>query len=215
MIEAANHANQMLSVLMIDVDNFKKINDTHGHPKGDGVLKEIAARIAAIAASKGHVYRYGGDEFMVVLPNHDANEATVVAERMRRQVESTPVEGMSATGSFGVAVFPEHGATAADIISSADSAMYDAKKHGNNLVRISGEPPPGPDKRREPKRKLAMPGTLSDDRKTALRETYFRQGSIRCPNDGATLEVQEIPRGDDFHTGLLVHCRMCGLQEEL
>ena len=80
-----------LSVVMIDLDHFKRINDTHGHQRGDAVLSAVGACIDSVAAGKGKIYRYGGEEILMLLPNHTPEEAVAVAERVRRQIESAPI----------------------------------------------------------------------------------------------------------------------------
>ena len=161
-ITEAAASKQPLSLIMVDIDHFKNVNDSYGHPKGDTVLAGVAACIASVVAGKGRVYRYGGEEILVVLMNHDVQEATAVAERARRELESQRIADISVTASFGVGTFPVHGSSSEEVIEAADKAMYDAKDRGRNLVRIFGEPAPKPDKIREPERKLPPPGVLTD-----------------------------------------------------
>ena len=131
---------QPLSLIMVDIDHFKNVNDSHGHLKGDAVLAGVATLIASVVAGKGRVYRYGGEEILVVLMNHDVQEATAVAERARRELESARIADLSITASFGIGTFPVHGSGSKEVIKAADEAMYDAKNRGRNLVRVSGEP---------------------------------------------------------------------------
>ena len=210
--EAAN-SGRPLSLVMADIDHFKAVNDTHGHQVGDAVLAGVAVCIATIAEGKGRAYRYGGEEIALVPNNHDAREATAVAERARRQLESIRIANLSVTASFGVGTFPDHGRTSAEIIKAADTALYDAKNRGRNLVRVFQEPPPT-DKVREPERKLPEPGVLTEQQKAHLRQQHFRGSPISCPRDGAILSVEEITEIDSATVRLLVWCKMCGLEEE-
>jgi len=204
-----------LSVIMADIDHFKRVNDTHGHQKGDSVLAEVAARIASVAEGKGLAYRYGGEELVVLLGNHSTQEAIAVAERMRRELESAQIAGLAVTASFGVSTFPEHGGNSAEVIKAADTALYDAKNRGRNLVRVFGEPEPAKAPR-QPERKLPVPGSLTERQKDELRKQYFRSHSIRCPEDDAALDVQEITQASAHPiTRLLVWCKLCGLSGEL
>lgn len=129
-----------LSLLFLDVDNFKKLNDAHGHGEGDGVLKAIAGvmknrlRISDIAS------RYGGEEFVVILPETGKAGALTIAEELRRLVEGYPFRGKESqilgtvTVSIGVASFPEDGGDVAGLVHAADQALFRAKKGGRNIV---------------------------------------------------------------------------------
>jgi diguanylate cyclase (GGDEF)-like protein len=201
---------------MVDIDHFKKVNDTHGHPKGDAVLIETAAAIISIVEGKGRAYRYGGEEIAILLPNHNTQEAIAVAERARRTLEGAPISGLTITASFGIGVFPDHGSTDAELVSAADKALYDAKNRGRNLVRAFGEPPPAqPDKAREPERKPPTPGGLTEEEKERLRLLHFRGQAITCPNDGAILRVNESQTIGSARATLFAHCRMCGWNQQL
>ncbi len=211
----AQLAKHPLSLIMVDIDHFKKVNDTHGHQKGDEVLSGVAECLLSITQNKGRVYRYGGEEMVVVLRNYDPQEASVVAERIRRNLESRPISDISVTASFGVGTFPDHGNSIVQIIKAADTALYDAKNRGRNLVRIFGEPEPPKDKIREPERKLPSNSALTENEKRMLREQYFRGSAIRCPRDKAILKVDESTEIGKATATLFIWCRMCGLTEEL
>jgi diguanylate cyclase (GGDEF)-like protein len=213
--EAAK-SKRPLSLIFMDIDRFKAINDAYGHQVGDAVLVGAAQCIEGVAAGKGSTYRYGGEEIVIVLPNHDVQETIAVAERARRCLESTRLNDLAVTASFGVSTFPEHGRFAKEIIEAADKAMYDAKDRGRNLVCVFGEPAPQSTKGREPERKAPTPGVLTEKQRNELRETYFRGGTIRCPRDGAILTVSEsTPVAPVPITTLLVMCKMCGLVERI
>ena len=124
---------QPASLVMADIDHFKKVNDAHGHPVGDAVLIEVARRLNLVAKGKGEAYRFGGEEFAVLLANHTAEEALAVAERARRGVESSPAGGVSVTSSYGVAAVPTHASSMDQWLKAADAALYDAKHMGRNL----------------------------------------------------------------------------------
>jgi diguanylate cyclase (GGDEF)-like protein len=130
---AAEEANMPLSLCLIDVDDFKRVNDHHGHPAGDRVLSQVAARLR----QGGEAFRLGGDEFAVLLPDHDEatalETATSIVERLR-SMELDRSERI--TVSAGLATFPVQGGGRDELIRLADSALYWAKEHGKNRVRI-------------------------------------------------------------------------------
>jgi diguanylate cyclase (GGDEF)-like protein len=122
------------SVLMADVDEFKKYNDAFGHPAGDEVLKKVANILLGSTRSVDCTARYGGEEFAVLLTGTSGDVASEVAERIRARVEQQEFAGRKITLSIGIAEFPENGQTADEVISSADEALYDAKRSGRNRV---------------------------------------------------------------------------------
>lgn len=124
-----------LAVVLADVDHFKAVNDTWGHPKGDAVLQEVARRLAGALRAEDAVGRYGGEEILVVLPGLGLLEARGAAERLRLELSSRPIEDLDVTASFGVA--SSEGldpVTAAELIRLADEALYRAKRNGRNRV---------------------------------------------------------------------------------
>ncbi len=128
-----------LSLLMIDLDHFKAVNDTFGHPAGDLVLKEVTRAIRRELREIDLLCRYGGEEFCAVLPGCASGEAVAVAERIRAAVESLPWGGRSAlpsavTVSVGVATFPRPHSNPQALLQAADEALYVAKKRGRNRV---------------------------------------------------------------------------------
>lgn len=138
-----------LSVVIVDLDHFKHINDNHGHAVGDEVLKTVATRLAGALRGGDAVVRYGGEEFLLVLPGATLAQALRVAERARASVEAAPVAAgearISVTASFGVTQ-RRRGDTREQIIERADEALYHAKSSGRNRVEavphLSSAPPP-------------------------------------------------------------------------
>ncbi|HET6371857.1 MAG TPA: diguanylate cyclase [Candidatus Polarisedimenticolia bacterium] len=130
-----------LSCIMLDIDHFKSINDTHGHSAGDAVLKEVATVMKRHVRRSDLAIRYGGEEFMLILFESDKLQAHRVAERIRLDVESSRIDWkgqpLSLTISIGVSSFPDPGITTPDeLIARADSALYSAKASGRNMVQV-------------------------------------------------------------------------------
>jgi diguanylate cyclase (GGDEF)-like protein len=126
------------SLLVMDVDNFKKFNDAHGHLAGDRVLASVADVLRETTREIDTPARYGGEEFVVVLPETDMEAAVEVAERIRLLLASRIFEGGRVTISIGVAEFPEHGSDPEALIAAADAALYRAKDEGRNRVMRAG-----------------------------------------------------------------------------
>lgn len=123
-----------LSILVLDLDNFKAINDTYGHLEGDAVLRELVAFLKAKLRHSDLIIRYGGDEFILVLPHTDQDTAWKVASRLLDDLRKTPLHGHEITGSIGVATFPADGWSLNDLFARADEALYRAKNLGRNRV---------------------------------------------------------------------------------
>jgi diguanylate cyclase (GGDEF)-like protein len=128
-----------LSVLFIDLDHFKSVNDTYGHPVGDEVLIGTATAVKMACAGKGPCYRWGGEELVVMLPNYNSAEAMALAERIRETIGQVKFGGYpdQVTASIGVASFPEISAGADEPERDADLAMYAAKNAGRNQVCLA------------------------------------------------------------------------------
>ncbi|WP_366924520.1 diguanylate cyclase [Metallumcola ferriviriculae] len=137
-IASAYNINKPVSLLMIDIDHFKRFNDTFGHMAGDRLLKELAGLFRLILGAEKFIARYGGEEFAVVLPGATYREALKTAEKIRETVHRHPFEfrgkqaGNPLTISIGVASFPEHCESKNELISCADLALYTAKRGGRN-----------------------------------------------------------------------------------
>lgn len=136
----AERKNEPLSIIFADVDHFKTINDAYGHPVGDQFLVEIAHLFQRELRRSDFVYRYGGDEFVLVLLGYNAESSVKRIEDIRQKCARIIVtaEGkeLSATLSFGIATFPLHSKNWQEIIMKADQALYDAKRMGRNQVRV-------------------------------------------------------------------------------
>jgi diguanylate cyclase (GGDEF)-like protein len=135
------YSSTPLSLVMVDIDHFKKVNDTFGHTEGDQVLCKISSLLKTSVRKKDTVARYGGEEFILILPETGLGEASMIAERIRKLVESTPFEIANArinlTVSMGISNFPSHRAKSKEeLVKMADQALYDAKRGGRNKVCI-------------------------------------------------------------------------------
>jgi diguanylate cyclase (GGDEF)-like protein len=132
------------AVLMIDSDDLKRVNDQHGHDAGNALLRQIASAIRAELRFTDVPARYGGDEFIVLLPETPSKGALDVAERIRNAVASTPLDtsgkSVTCTVSIGVACFPEDGRTLDALATRADRALYQAKQGKNQVARFSAAP---------------------------------------------------------------------------
>jgi diguanylate cyclase (GGDEF)-like protein len=140
-VERASRAGGSLSLLMADIDDFKSINDTHGHPAGDAVLRHVAQVLAGLLRRTDVLARYGGEEFVALLPEAGPEPAARIAETMRAEVErricaSTAMERpLGVRISLGVATLPDDAGTAGELIAAADRGLYRAKREGKNRVR--------------------------------------------------------------------------------
>ncbi|MBF9151225.1 GGDEF domain-containing protein [Novosphingobium jiangmenense] len=123
------------AVIMLDLDNFKKLNDEHGHAKGDAVLRDVAAQIVGCLRPTDVVCRYGGEELVAILPDCSLEDVLEKAEILRQRIESLSASHECAiSASLGVATIPETATSATDILPIADAALYAAKKAGKNRV---------------------------------------------------------------------------------
>ncbi|MEJ2693335.1 MAG: diguanylate cyclase [Candidatus Thiodiazotropha sp.] len=138
-VERAKRYAHPLGLLWLDIDHFKRVNDSYGHLAGDKVLRKLSHLLQKSVRSVDYVARYGGEELVIVLPEVDANEAMEMAERLRHTVEAAQIEisrkkQVSVTVSIGVAAFPVHGQDTKHLFKAADKAMYRAKQQGRNRV---------------------------------------------------------------------------------
>ena len=138
-IDIARRYNQAFSLIIIDIDFFKKFNDTYGHQAGDAVLRQVAKILKNNSRATDYVCRYGGEEMTIILPNTSAEDALFNANRICKAVADTPfhltpVDKVNVTISLGVSTFPDNAQTPQDLIEWADKGLYYAKEHGRNQV---------------------------------------------------------------------------------
>lgn len=140
----AKYRNIHLSILLLDIDRFKRINDTYGHQAGDFVLKEFARLLVDVQGGSDLIGRYGGEEFLVLLPDTTAAEAAHIGERLRYSIESAAIRidskrSLPTTVSIGVATLSDSGETPHELIALADKALYAAKAGGRNNVCVASQ----------------------------------------------------------------------------
>ncbi len=141
-IAAANKFNRQVSMIMVDMDHFKDINDTYGHMLGDHVLTIFAQVVLKCIRKSDIIARYGGDEFIVVLPATDTDTALAIAERIRKEVSNTyipPLEDQTISSiscSVGVSTYPTLCNSKSNLIRTSDNALYEAKHSGRNCTIV-------------------------------------------------------------------------------
>lgn len=142
-IDRCQRDNDIFSLIFFDLDHFKFYNDSHGHLEGDYLLRQLATLLEKNFRHSDVVSRYGGEEFVVILPGTSKKDAQHLAENMRCFIEGFPFNGRDTqpsgklTSSVGVATYPEDGDNRTDLVQSADNAMYQAKKSGRNGVCVA------------------------------------------------------------------------------
>jgi diguanylate cyclase (GGDEF)-like protein/PAS domain S-box-containing protein len=141
-IRRAGRAGQSMGILMLDLDHFKRFNDTYGHDAGDAVLRETAAFLLKNVRAEDFVCRYGGEEFVVILPTADVEGARARGEKLRSKMRELSIlhQGKSlgmVTLSVGVATFPAHGMSPKELMAAADGALYEAKRGGRDQVAVA------------------------------------------------------------------------------
>lgn len=142
-ISLAMHSNIPLSIVMIDIDDFKTLNDTHGHTAGDDILIKISEALYESTRSSDYVFRYGGEEFLIVLIETPKEEAFTIIERLRKKIQEQPIyiqkhEAVTVTISAGIAVYNGHPDYEC-LIKAADDALYQAKNNGKNRIEYAIE----------------------------------------------------------------------------
>ena len=142
-LHLATRMRQPVSLILLDIDHFKRVNDTHGHDAGDAALRILANALREEVRGVDTAARYGGEEFAIILPQAGPEGAMVVAERLRSRIEHTEVPGVGCiTASLGVATFPLDASSRELLVTSADRALYLAKHSGRNKVCSTAELPP-------------------------------------------------------------------------
>jgi len=140
-LERAARTESAVGILLLDVDHFKTVNDTHGHLTGDGVLREVTQRIIKAARAYDSVGRYGGEEFLIVLPGCSSGQIQQSGERIRSAVDSGPIQvngsEISVTVSIGAAVAVRGTTSETEMLAAADAALYRAKEIGRNRIIVS------------------------------------------------------------------------------
>lgn len=139
-LKRAARNKRPLSILIFDLDNFKVLNDTYGHLKGNDILKEVGRVIKATVRGSDIPARYGGDEFAVIMPETQVENSVRLAKRLAAQINQLRYGNLSLTLSIGIASFPEHGKTAAELIEQADLALYSVKRQGKNGIIVARKP---------------------------------------------------------------------------
>jgi diguanylate cyclase (GGDEF)-like protein len=143
-VSIAERQGSPTAVVMIDLDNFKKLNDSHGHAKGDAVLRDVASQLVGSLRPSDVASRYGGEELMVILPNCNLADALLKAEILRARIEGlSEIHETSVSASFGVAAIPDNTNSHTELIPLADDALYDAKQAGRNCVKAAARRMPG------------------------------------------------------------------------
>lgn len=148
----ADRYSHRFSLIVLDIDHFKKFNDTYGHPAGDALLSQLSVVLRNSLRGVDKPARYGGEEFTVICPETGKEEARIIADRIRENIEQTPfalpsaLEGgddtpVCATVSIGFATYPIDARTSGDLLKAADSALYEAKASGRNVVRCKSDIP--------------------------------------------------------------------------
>ncbi|MBE2315919.1 GGDEF domain-containing protein [Solirubrobacter sp. CPCC 204708] len=127
-------SGQSIAAIAADIDHFKRINDEHGHARGDAVLAEVAQRLRGGLRAFDLAYRLGGEEFLVLLPGADVREATALADELRASVGTAPIDELDVTVSFGVAATGGGAFNGAELLAAADAALYAAKAGGRDTV---------------------------------------------------------------------------------
>ncbi|PYT09179.1 MAG: hypothetical protein DMF49_03055 [Acidobacteria bacterium] len=138
-------------MIFLDLDDLKAVNSAYGHNMGSLVLKEVAHRVSGSTRRIDKLFRFGGDEFCIILPETDIQGALEVAERVRAEISARPFlqaeigGGVNLTASLGLAAYPVHASTAEELLASADAAMRRIKTEGKNRVWVAEPRPPGQD----------------------------------------------------------------------
>ena len=140
-MQRAEREGQSVGVIMLDIDHFKRFNDTYGHDAGDVLLRAVGVFLKNNTRNEDIICRYGGEEFTLVLPRASLDNTRARAEYLREGVKSLVVQYQgqvldAVTASLGIAIFPDHGSTADRVVKAADEALYQAKRSGRDRVVV-------------------------------------------------------------------------------
>ncbi|MDP3723560.1 MAG: diguanylate cyclase, partial [Candidatus Omnitrophota bacterium] len=192
-MQRAGRHQRRLAIALADVDGLKMCNDTYGHQAGDALLQAVARILQSSHRGSEVVGRYGGDEFLLLLPETGPVEAVVMAERLRRAVAAFPFavteaqHSVPVTVTIGLAVYPEDGATAEALIAQADRRLYEGKRDGGNRVIAT---PDLQERRRE--RRITLPAPVFLRGLTEDPQTPLHEGTVHNLNlHGAYLTVPQ------------------------
>ncbi|PBP95343.1 putative bifunctional diguanylate cyclase/phosphodiesterase [Pseudomonas congelans] len=209
-LQEHTYNNGMLAVMFLDIDHFKRINDSLGHDAGDDLLKVIAERIRNATRAQDVVARFGGDEFCILLSIPDYEEARHLAHRvMQKMKETIALAGrrMVMTTSIGIAVFPRDGSTCDELLKHADLALYQSKEKGRNGVNFFNP---------ALKTKASLELQLEEELRNALREgkglqVYYQP--IVDMRTGHVAKLEALVRWNHPHHGMLVPARFISIAE--
>ena len=195
------------SLLMVDVDYFKGVNDSHGHLTGDELLREFATLLRATFRSQDEAFRYGGEEFALLLSDTDASGALILAEKLRRRLEAHRFteKDIRITASIGIATVPTHARNAEDLVKHADQALYQAKESGRNRCRVWSEEL-GAGARRQDMLAGIFTGVFATDYDNVrlLIDTFSAINSTMDIGDLLVLAVDKVLEATDAERGALM-----------
>ena len=193
------------AVMILDMDNFKLINDLHGHAFGDTCLKAFAAILAEHSREGDFVVRYGGDEFAIILPETSQEQAYQVAKRISTMINKMSLVApdkstVQATSSIGLAIFPNHAQTANDLFQVADNMMYKAKKSGKNAIALPSENEIGEVVHQHDHKKRMIMKAIEEDRIVPYFQPIVKYGSHAYPINELLMRIVDgndvIPAGE-------------------
>jgi len=142
-VEFSDRYGTPLTISLLDIDHFKKVNDTHGHAAGDEVLRNLAGKLRNLIRHPDTIGRFGGEEFLIVLPHSTVKAAFEQAQRLCEQIRSAPItigeKSITVTVSMGIAQYKLHKENWQSLLNRADAALYEAKNHGRDQWIVSEE----------------------------------------------------------------------------
>lgn len=218
-VERFKRFGHRFSLVMLDVDHFKRFNDSYGHLVGDDALQTVASVLRDTARTSDHVVRYGGEEFALILPHTDAEQALAASERLRQAMERRPVQvqkdqSVPLTISLGAATFPEDAINARDLVARSDEALYEAKRIRNSACSYA-------EKNREfPRAPVGLTVLFHspEHEPEAVRVVNISFGGLLCQTPAAILpgtRVEVVLPGDyPGQSGLRVGCRSLRLERD-